>query len=374
LLSFGRMEEGKEETATFDVLGSPRSDERKKEDNAEEQDLIDMIPSPLPHPIEPKSTSGTATTAPRGRVAYNINDTLPTELILLRREKKIAIPIPEIDWTDPLEGNTEARRLHRVYLSTKKFLHLYQEAIGGVYGVSSRPEIEIHVFKYSYHPTSPPSVSLSTGAVSDISSVVVQLNLIYDPENNLYVLSPHMEDLLIVYLLYTQSTVSSFLSPSSLPPLLSSTQRIGNHEFNTLDPFRQRQWRRFLRLYIAPLLLPDPTPTPSFADLTLSASPLPLRVQRAVDYMKDYAENTETAGYVTPDDDEDGDANSSDSDSDEGKGKKKKRKGKKKGTGTGGGAWKAGGTKSSGKKTGGVAGGAAAGKKSQSTSKNNPKK
>jgi hypothetical protein len=362
------MEEASVTTAAFDVLVSPRHN-NEKEDNSDKDKRLINSASPLP--LESNSIE-----APRGRVAYNLSDTLPTELILLRREKKIAIPIPEIDRTDPLEGNTEARRLHRVYLSTKKFLHLYNEAYGGVYGTSSRPELEIHVFEYSYCPetsTSPPTVltlpsppalsrpltlipSKATPLSSSCSppslsstSILIHLNLIYDPEKNLYVLSPHMEDLLIVYLLYAQTS-----STSLLPSLQSSTQRVGIHEFNTLDPFRQRQWRRFLRLYISPLLISSLDPLPSLS--------LPLRVQRAVDYMRDYVENPETAGYVTPEEDGDGNS-SSDSDSEEGKGKKKKRKGKKK---AGGGK---GGNKSSTKKTGGGGGGVTKKNSSQTNTK-----
>jgi hypothetical protein len=307
----------------------------------------------------------------------NGNETLPAEIILLRREKKISIEIPKFT-PDP------SLRIHRVYLSTKKYLHLYHEIIGGIYGISSRPELELHHFQYyyQYNPSHPPlqssrvlpssnpsstsvsglppasshiSASISSSSVGPSvtasSSVpqqghqqsfslspgnkLISLELVYDPILNLYVITHHIEDKLIAYLSQSSSTPSiQYL------PLLSSVNRIGFQEFNTLTLEKQKQWRKFLNHFIRPLL----------AD--------PQRVERAENYLLQYLEIPETEGYVTPED-SDGDDHSTttDSDSDDEKGKKKKkRKGKKKGgTGGGGGIGSktgSGTTKSSSKKGG----------------------
>jgi hypothetical protein len=305
----------------------------------------------------------------------NGNEMLPAEIILLRREKKISIAIPKFT-PDP------SLRIHRVYLSSKKYLHLYHEIIGGIYGISSRPELEIHHFQYYYRynppplqnssqvspPSSaPPSTSIpghlppsartltstsSSALVSTTSATVstsvsnptlspgnklISLELVYDPILNLYVITHHIEDKLILYLSQLPSTPSI-----QYAPLLSSVNRIGSQEFNTLTLEKQKQWRKFLAHFIRPLLNVSTKGGRDglglgSGDVSDSGAASSERVERAEKYLIRCLEFPETEGTVTPED-SDGDDRSNasdDSDSDDEKGrKKKKRKGKKKGGAT----------------------------------------
>lgn len=276
-----------------------------------ENDNINILSSsPAPQPLAPrrqgiKLTATPSTTSNRNTTINNDinnsnNEYLPTEIILIRREKKISIQVPEINKNEIISNiPITSLRLYRVYLSTKKYIHLYNEIIGGIYGLSSRPELEIHSFSYYYtYPVT-------------MENKLMNIELIYDPVINLYIITSHIEDKLLLYCEQNKTLPSLYYQS-----LTSAIMRNGNHEFQTLTLDKQKQWRKFLRFYIFPFLNNEE------------------RINKAKNYMKELVENQDLDGYITPEDSDLDETSSSESDDE--KTKKKKRKGKKKGTHTSG--------------------------------------
>lgn len=227
-------------------------------------------------------------------------------LVIIKRKKKISIMIPEIE----RDAN---RRLNRVYLSSKKYRHLLDEMIGGVYGASSRPELELQKFEFMCE------LPGEGGDEASGVSRLLEIELVYDFEKNLYVISRRVEDKLLLYL--HQNRHRPLID---VDPLKSSTNCEGlSDPVSHLDLYRQRMWRRLLGLYVAPLLTD------------------PLRINYAVTFMRNLIRSNEEEA-LTPEGSEDGGwefSSSSDESSDDGEREKKKGKGKKK---TGGAAGKGG--------------------------------
>ena len=209
-------------------------------------------------------------------------------LVMMKRKKKVSIQVPVIE----VDGY---RRLNRVYISSKKYKHLLDEIIGGVYGPPSRPELELQ--KFEFVCTLP---SEETGG-STVSKTL-QLNLVYDYEKNLYVISRRLEDKLLLYL-----HQNSFRCALEVGPLLSSTSCGGlSAPVSHLDPYRQRMWRRLFSLYVSPLLQD------------------PLRLNYAIGFLRTVILSGEEE-VLTPEGSEDGgwEFSSSDESSDDGTQKKK---------------------------------------------------
>jgi hypothetical protein len=71
------------------------------------------------------------------------------------------------------------------------------------------------------------------------------MNILFYTSQNTYILSEYVEDRLILQYLY---------DPKSTKIIYKSWFKIKNIITNVLDDNKQKVWRRFLRLYIEPLL------------------------------------------------------------------------------------------------------------------------
>lgn len=220
-----------------------------------------------------------------------VTEATNTALVIIKRKKKISINIPEF-------VRDAYRRLNRVYLSSKKYKHLLDEMIGGVYGIPSRPELELQKFEFI--------CELPSDDGSRVVSQKLQLDIVYDYEQNLYIISRRVEDKLLLYL--HQNRDRPLLAVDGL---ISSTSSEGLYSpVSHLDLYRQRMWRRLLHLYIAPLLKD------------------PLRLNYAITFIRNVILSGEEE-VLTPEGSEDGGwefSSSSDDSSDDEKARKKKGK------------------------------------------------
>lgn len=152
------------------------------------------------------------------------------DLILIRRVKKISIDVPYV------EGKSN---LGRIFLPSWQHQHLLDEAMGGVYGLPERPELEILEFEFRVF-LPPPGEQERT----------ISLTFLFDRTKLMFILTKKIEDRL---LLYVSQGGRGNLWQHDIALLKSAICRVGDKEYSTLDVFLQKSWRRLLIRHIAPL-------------------------------------------------------------------------------------------------------------------------
>ncbi len=156
--------------------------------------------------------------AGRRKVVNADND---IDLILAGRAKKHSVSVPSVD-------TPSGKRLRILIMNEKDFGHLTGEVTGERYDNPCRPELDYLTVGYDEHST----------PASD------HVHILYDHPKCLFILSKKCEDLIMCRI--KDKSVDKFV-------VLSAVIKVGQLEFNTLDPFRQRLFRRFMREHFVPL-------------------------------------------------------------------------------------------------------------------------
>lgn len=138
-------------------------------------------------------------------------------LALLKRVQKISIEIPF--------ASQNCRRLQKIVFGVSDYKHIAAEAAGGTYGVASRPDLEMQLIRF------------------DPTAAVVPV--LFNNSRIAYIISARQEDELL-------------LSLHSNRPHLGSIQeayiRAGDRKLNVLSSQKQRSWRKFINMYMLPML------------------------------------------------------------------------------------------------------------------------
>jgi hypothetical protein len=140
-----------------------------------------------------------------------------------KRVKKISVELP------PLRRN--CRRILQVVFKPKVFKHIMDECVGGVYGKPSRPDLELLV------------VSFAEDEDGDDDGDTVRV--LYNSSREAYVHSPLIEDLIIEKLLENDR---------NLGVVKHSAVITHKDPIITMSPVVKSRWRKFVSIYIIPLL------------------------------------------------------------------------------------------------------------------------
>jgi hypothetical protein len=157
----------------------------------------------------------------RAGVDHNMDITLA----LMKRVKKVSIELPLMA--------QHGRRLQKIILGVDACKHIAHETKGGKYGVPSRPDLETQDIAF---PTQPDS---------DIVAFPPSLTILYSGGRNAFIMSAMQEEELLMKL--------KVYSPS-VGEITKAFIMVGERKLNVLSSAKQRVWRKFVNMYMFPLL------------------------------------------------------------------------------------------------------------------------
>lgn len=151
---------------------------------------------------------------------------------------------------DSLQGENSMNRCPTSYrvlrISNQDMAHLFAEVKGEVYGPAERPELELwRVGLEIPRPAEYSTIDITQTHIIHDESNGQGVEILYDPSKQSFVLSKSVEDKLML-LLYNDIRGSMQLA--------SCKTLVNIYEFENINLFRRRLWRKFLQLEIIPLL------------------------------------------------------------------------------------------------------------------------
>jgi hypothetical protein len=190
-------------------------------------------------------------------------------LILAGRTKKVSIEVPS-----NVEPADNGRRLQSFMIDSEStYTHLLGEVNGSKYDIRGRPELDYLFINYK-QPVGVASNRLNAvhvherylTEVTTTSAIPMLINehdlippllfskilstdihLLLEPTKEMFILSPKMEDLLMLKV--------NFCPSGNELVVTKCTSSFGSYEFNTISNVKQKLFRRFVRSCIQPLLL-----------------------------------------------------------------------------------------------------------------------
>lgn len=192
-------------------------------------------------------------------------------LILAGRTKKVSIEVPP-----NVEPADNGRRLQSFMIeSESSYSHLLGEVNGSKYDIHGRPELDglfvnykqpvvvasnrlnaVHVHADKQYPIEGTTTGTVTMLINEHDLIPpllfnkilsTDIHLLLEPTKDMFILSPKMEDLLMLKLNYCPSGNELIVT--------KCTSSFGSYEFNTISNVKQKLFRRFIRNCIQPLLL-----------------------------------------------------------------------------------------------------------------------
>jgi len=182
------------------------------------------------------------------------------ELMLVHREanKKWALKIPATE-------NIKGQRVRKVMLNDEEYEHLIHEIKGDEKYVPCRPELEVHYIGVDddteavwdpnfYHSKLYTINTKLQESVDEILQKTVDttnglgIEVIYDPVKCLYILTPFVEDQLILMLR------NDFQRGSTVTVGRSWCNEEDIKLYNSMNSTKRKIWRRFVRIHLLPQL------------------------------------------------------------------------------------------------------------------------
>lgn len=153
-------------------------------------------------------------------------------LALLRRVKKISVELPLVA--------ENCRRIHKVMLLVADFRHILAEAAGGTYGVASRPDLEFQLISF---PTAASVEGKEINAQIQTESESIQM--LFSGSRMAFIVSEKKEDELLLTLSRHRPHLGT---------IKEAFIKAGDRKLNVLTSAKQRAWRKFVYIYMLPLL------------------------------------------------------------------------------------------------------------------------
>lgn len=216
-------------------------------------DLVASIPADASKP-------GLDTVGPVVNRRIGVDYAENIELMLVHREanKKWAFKIPSSE-------NINGQRVRKILLNDEEYDHLIHEIKGDEKYVPCRPELEVHYIGVEddeesvwdpnfYHSKLYKKNAKFQVSVDEILQKTIDITnglgieVVYDPAKCLYILTPFVEDQLILMLR------NDFQRGSTVTVGHSWCNQEDIKTFNLVNNTKRKIWRRFVRIYLLPQL------------------------------------------------------------------------------------------------------------------------
>lgn len=196
-------------------------------------------------------------------------------LALLKRVKKISIELPMV--------RQRSSRILKIVLKPTDYKHILDESLGGVYGTPSRPDLEMMV------------VTFGT-STSDLSNT--PLKFLFCAGRTAFVLSRRIEDALLVSLVQHHPEVGI---------LREAYIKAGEKKLNVLNTEKTRLWRKFINIYMLPLLTNEELIQQAIAKVKLFSGLSDAEAQEMENIQYGMLDGTGNGGGMSSDEGEDED-------------------------------------------------------------------